>query len=249
MVRIHPAPPIGKNNKVPHQKISIRIKRYSHIVTIAAAFVITLLAYFWFASSSYYSLMLSWSHQNSFLLFSILVVIKVFGIVWPPIPGAVLTIGSIPFLGWFNAYLADFIGNYLGSSIAFYIGARWGFAFMGKIFDENTIRKISRIKIKSHREIETIFVLSLFGGIVFEAICYGSGLLKTKYKNFVIGTILSNIVWLPYFYIAEGIFAKRNLSINMISLLAIILVLFHLRHRFFEYGGAPEIIEVVDEVR
>lgn len=228
---------------MPHQKIGIWIRKYSHIITIAAAFVITLLAYFWFASSSYYSLMLSWSHQNSFLLFSILVVIKVFGIVWPPIPGAILTIGSIPFLGWFSAYLADFIGNYLGSSVAFYIGARWGFVFMDKIFDEDTIRKIRRIKIKSDREIEAIFVLCLFGGIIFEAICYGSGLLKVKYKNFVIGTILSNIAWLPWFYLAKDIFAKRNLYVSVIGLLVLILVMLHLRHRFFEYRATHEIIE------
>ncbi|MBI5358232.1 hypothetical protein HZB69_01210 [Candidatus Amesbacteria bacterium] len=94
-------------------------------------------------------------------------ILKVLGIVWPPLPGGILTLDAIPFIGWFPAYLVDFFGSTVGSSVAFLIGRKYGYPFLQKLFDESTIDKIKHLKIKPHREIEAVTALRIFIGSLF----------------------------------------------------------------------------------
>lgn len=199
------------------EKNQIKIKDYKHLTLLTLGTIVTLAAYWWFIKTPYFEIFKDWSQQNFKTYFTVLVSLKAIGLVWPPLPGGVLTIGSIPVLGWLNAYLADLLGSIFGASAAYFIARRWGYQFIKKIFDEATIERIKKIKIKKHREIEAIFFLRIFGGTIVEAVCYGAGLLNIKYLNFAIGTIASHVVLgVPFYYFTNNIFEGKNFIFNLI---------------------------------
>ena len=102
---------------------------------------------------------------------------------------------SIPFLGWFNAYLVDFFGSLFGGIIAYFLGKKYGHPLLNKILGSDLTEKIEKVKIKKDKEIEGVFVYRLaFGSTILEAIYYGAGFLKIGFKNFLIGSTLSHIV-------------------------------------------------------
>ena len=75
---------------------------------LGAGILVTLLAYFLFTKSPYFEPFKVWTESNIVLFTIFLFTIKVTGIVWPPLPGGIFVLGSIPLIGWFNAYLIDF---------------------------------------------------------------------------------------------------------------------------------------------
>ena len=72
-----------------------QIKRYHHIIWLILGFVITAGAYYWFIKSIYFVDFLAWTEQHTILYFSVLVLIKIIAIVWPPLPGGIFTISAI----------------------------------------------------------------------------------------------------------------------------------------------------------
>lgn len=214
---------------------TIQIKDYKHILFFTAAMAATLAAYFWFIKTPYFEIFKSWSQENFKLYFSILVFIKTVGIIWPPLPGGILTLGSIPILGWLPAYLSDLLGSILGASGAYLIARKWGYHFIKKIFDEITIEKIRKIKIKKHREIEAIFFFRIFGGTIVEAVCYAAGILNINYLNFLIGTVSSHAaLGLPFYFFTNNLFEGKNFIINLILIAIFIPWALIAKKRYFE---------------
>lgn len=197
----------------------------------------TLIFYLWFIHSPYFAGFVVWAQKNLLIYFSVLLFIKIAGIVWPPIPGGLLTLGSIPVLGWPLAYSADFIGSMIGSSAAYFLARKYGLDFMKKIFDEDTIEKITKVRIKPHREIESIFLFRFFGGTIIEVICYGAGLLRVRYSNYLIATVLSHMaLGIPAFYLTRNILVGRGILINLSLAILMVILFFKLKHRYFEYN-------------
>src|SRR3989338_7929554 len=139
------------------------IKNYRHIIYLGAGFVLTLAAYLWLINSSYLPPLKIWLELHGPLFILSLFTLKVAGIVWPPLPGGLLTLGAVAVVPWWQAYLVDFAGSVVGTSIAYFLARRWGIAFVAKIFDEELVEKIRRVKIRPGREIESIFIFRLFG--------------------------------------------------------------------------------------
>lgn len=197
----------------------------------------TLIFYLWFIKSPYFGGFVSWSQKNLIIYFSVLLLIKITGIVWPPIPGGLLTLGSIPVLGWPLAYCADLLGSFIGSSIAYFLARRYGLGFMRKIFDEDMIMKIQKVRVKPHREIESIFLFRFFGGTIIEVICYGAGLLRVRFSNYLIATVLSHMaLGIPAFYLTHNILAGRGILINLSLALIFVIIFYTFKERYFEYG-------------
>lgn len=196
----------------------------------------TLLAYGWFIDTPYFASYKFWIEANivAFILFLFLV--KVIGIVWPPLPGGVFTLGAIPLIGWVPAYLIDLLGGTLGGVISYYLGLKYGEKFLLKVFDQSVVDKVKKIKIKQGKEIEAVFVYKvLFGFTIIEAIYYGAGLLKINFRKFFIGAVLSNLaVGIPIFYLVQNVFNKENIVLAVGSLLIAIPIFFKFKSRYFE---------------
>lgn len=212
----------------------MEIKSYKHIIYFLVGIVVTLSLYGWFVTSPYFLDFKTWSEGNKFLLGGVLIFVKAVGIIWPPIPGGFLTVGSIPVLGWWESYLADFIGSMIGASVAFFISRKYGEKLLTKIFDESAIKKMHSLKVHRHREVEAVFMFRLFGGSLVEVICYAAGLLKISYKNFLIGSVLSHlVVGLPFFYFAQNLFSGRNILFNIIFVVIVLSLFNFFKNRYF----------------
>lgn len=214
----------------------MKIKGSEQLWLLVIVFITSIVFYIWLVNSPYFSLLLNWSRQN-ILTFSLsLLGLKIASIVYPPIPGGLATLASIPFLGWKLAYLIDFIGSMIGSSMAFFIARKYGFVFLGKIFDAKTIHKIKNIEVYSNRQIESVFALRiLLGTTIMEAICYGAGLLNITYKNFLIGSIFSHLViGIPIYYLASNITQLKNIPLTLISIIIGGFIFWKIRKRYFK---------------
>ncbi len=214
----------------------MKIKSKKYLILLILVTIVTLFLYYLFSKSIYFQIIYSWSKQNIVLFLAVLFSLKVLGIVWPPLPGGIFTMGAIPFIGWFPAYLVDFFGSLAGSSIAFLIGRKYGYPFLQKIFDQEIIDKIKHLKIKPHREIEAVTTLRIFTGSLFlEAINYGAGLLNVKFFSFFVGSVISHIVvGIPSFYLIGGLFDLNNLIFGILGLAIIIPIFLKLKGRYFE---------------
>lgn len=211
----------------------MKLKAYKHLTIFFLAAFGTIVLYLWFINSSYLFVFKNWAHQHFLTFYLLLVAIKIFGIVWPPIPGGFLTFGSIPIIGWLSAYSTDLIGSMVGSSIAYFLARKYGFNLLYKIFDEKTVVKIASIKIKPHREIEAVFLLRLLGGTVVEVICYGAGLLKVRYVHFLTASIISHLLaGVPLYYLFNEVIQGKNIVISgsFMALAAILFVKFRKRY-------------------
>ena len=97
-------------------------------------------------------------------------------------------------------------------------------------------KKIKSINVKQHREIESVFVLRMLGGgTVMEAVCYGAGLLNVKYKNFLIGSVLSHILFgIPLFLLTNQLFSTKNIVMTGIWVIVPLFILWKVKGRYFE---------------
>jgi uncharacterized membrane protein YdjX (TVP38/TMEM64 family) len=220
----------------------MRIARYSHVVAIALASALTVGAYVWFIRSPYFETFTAWSEANPASLFFSLVTLKIAAIVWPPIPGSILTFGAIPVIGWFRAYLADALGSIVGSTLAYWIARRWGMRLVAHVLDRASVGKLGRVQIPHEREFEAVFLFRILGsGALTEVICYAAGLFRIRYHNFMFASILSHAaVTIPLYYFGRGLFGERPWT-GLLAFLGFLVALLVLRKRYFvgirDYSG------------
>jgi len=199
-------------------------------------FVASMVLAYWFFKSSYFPTVDAWIKTNIVLYIFVLFIYKSIGVLFPPIPAGVVTLASIPFLGWFGAYLVDMAGSVAGGMVAYWLGKKYGKKILRKIFNEAIVEKIVKTKIKKGREIEAVFMFRvLLGSTILEAIYYGAGFLRVPFGKFLVGASLSHIViGVPSFILANNIFSGKNLVLTItLSIVALIFVL-KTKGRYFE---------------
>jgi len=212
------------------------MKSQVYLYTFGAGFLVTFLLYFWFVHSWYFVPFEVWV-QGNLLLFSLFLFgIKVIGIVWPPLPGGLFVLGSVPLIGWINAYLLDFGGTLLGSSIAYILARKYGMSLVQRIVSTELTKKIEKIKVRKERELETVFLARVLGGAVLvEIVAYASGLFRIGYRNFLLGTIASHfLLGIPAYYFFENIFEGKNILISIVSIVALIFLFTKFKGRYLE---------------
>ncbi len=215
-----------------------KMKRKFNVGTLVfvSVFFLTLIFFIWFSRSQYYPLLNSWIQGNIVLYIVSLFLIKIIGILWPPISGGIFTLASIPFLGWKSAFIIDMAGSTVGGTIAYYLGKKYGYSFLDKILDTNVVEKIKKIKVKPGREIEMVFIYRLlFGSIIIEAIYYGAGVLKIPYDKFIVGVTLSHLLMgIPIFFLVSSIFSGGSIIFTIVLSVIALLFILKTRGRHFE---------------
>lgn len=194
-------------------------------------------SYIWFLDTKYFLALQATAQENFLSFIFLLFLVKTLSIVWPPLPGGLFTLGSIPLVGWEAAYFVDFAGSILGSTITFYLGKRYGLPLLKKLFDSSIIERINKIKVKNNRQTELVIVLRVFTGSIFmEAITYGAGILKLRYSSFLVGSVVSHVVvGVPTYYFAEqALISPTNLVGSGIVLILVFYVLYKVKGRYFE---------------
>lgn len=211
-------------------------KTYFYSAIIVIIFTLTLILFYWFFRSPYFLSVDEWIKRNFITYILILLLYKSIGILFPPIPGGLLTMASIPFIGWFNAYLVDLAGSIIGGMGAYFLGLRYGKSLLVRILGEELTAKISKMKIRKDREIESVMVYRLaLGSTILEAVSYGAGFLKLGFRNFLIRSFVSHlVVGIPSFSLVNNIFQGTNIFLTIAITVFGIVLIFITKGRYFE---------------
>lgn len=212
------------------------MKENKNLLILFSLILLTIVGYAWFSRQPSFQLFMDWAQANFWLYVSILIIIKILAVVWPPLPGGLFTIGSIPIIGPINAFLADFVGGTIGCIIAYFLGRKYGYKLLDKLFDKDILKKIKSIKINKDHEIEAVLLVRGFTSSVSEAVSYAAGLLGIHFKNFIIGTLLSNLIVLPYFFLWENVisFNPKNIIYNLLIMLPAAYLFYKFKGRYLE---------------
>lgn len=165
-----------------------------------------------------------------------LIILKVLGIVYPPLPGIVFTLASIPLVGWKVAYLVDLVGSTLGATCAFFLGKKYGYTFLNRMIGKTLADKIMKIKLKKKNQIEaSLFLKFASGGLFSDGLAWGASLIGFRYIPFTIGYAISHVVLtLPvFFFVSASISFNSWVVIATVSALAW-LAIYKFKGRYFE---------------
>lgn len=216
-------------------KIKSYLKKYKNLLLLGIVFLLFSVAYYWFIDQPEYQRFIIWSESNLYIFLTVLIVIKTLGIIWPPIPGSILTVGSTAVIGWQFAFFAEFMGNMLGDIIAYYIGKSYGRPIVAKLFDDKMVKQIDRIKIKPENAIEGLFVLRMFTYLIAEVVSYAAGILEIPLKSFIIAMALSVIATAPFFFFTEQLLTGNNVIVSLAVFAGAGLLFYRLKDRYYSF--------------
>ena len=208
--------------------------KYFYFIALISLWTLTIVVYFWFIKTSYFEVFNEWTERNLLIFYSILFISKVLAIVWPPLPGSLFTLGSIPFIGWPAAFGVEIVGGLTGASIAYYLGKWYGYPFLAKIFSKEMIDKIRQIKVRKDREIESVFMGRMVGVGIMEIICYGAGVLNVRFSRFLIASFLASILALPIFFLGGNVFKGGNILVGLAFAVITLFIFWKIKGRYVE---------------
>ena len=114
-----------------------------------------------------------------------------------PIPSVVSTLAGVALFGPWWTLLFSFIGIWLGSISAFFIGRKLGYKAVAWMVGEETLNKWQKkLKGKDALVLTLMFFLPVFPDDVF---CFISGLSSMKKRYFFIISLIDNSIGLILF--------------------------------------------------
>lgn len=202
--------------------------------------IMSVLGYSWLLNQPFSQQIGSFAQAHRYLLIAILVGIKVLGLVWPPLPGGIFNLVVIPFIGWELAYLTDLIGTMIGAGICYFIARKWGSKLLTKIFDEETVKKITDTKVKDNRQTEFSFMMTITSRLIMtEFSYYAAGLLKISFGKFILGAIGSHIlIGIPSYYFMNIMFKTNTVYLGIIGWLIVVPLWSKIKERYLERSNA-----------
>lgn len=198
--------------------------------------ILSLLGYSWLVNQPFAQQVGWFAQVHRYWLILILTLIKVLGLVWPPLPGGVFNLAIIPFLGWPTAYVIDLIGTIIGAGICYLIAHRWGYKILSKILDGDTVKKISQTKIFNNRQTEFSFVVTVMSRFLMTEISYyAAGVIRLDFKKFMFGAISSHLlIGIPSYYLTNMMFETKSLYLGLLGWIVIIPIWLKIKGRYFE---------------
>lgn len=206
-----------------------------YFIILISTWVATIVLYLWFIRTPYFETFNVWTRHNLIVFYVSLFFVKILAIVWPPLPGSLFTFGAIPFIGWFQSYIVDLTGSLVGASIAYFLGKKYGYPFLTKVFSTDLVKKIQQIKIRKNREIESIFMGRMAGaGNIMELVCYGAGVLRVRFSSFIIASFLASLFSLPLYYVGGNILKGGNIILGVAFGAITLLFFWKIKGRYIE---------------
>lgn len=217
-------------------KNEFKPKSFKNLGLVGLVAVISVVGYLIFLRSDYYPVFVEWVGEHLPLYILFLFSIKVLGVVWPPIPGSVFTIGSVPIIGWPAAYLIDLFGSTAGGSLAYFIGKKYGETFLAKIFDKSTLEKFKKIKVREDHQVESLIVMRIAGGTIVEVLCYIASFYNIGFRNFLIASIISHLITgIPVYFLVGSLLSGTSYIFSGIIFVLFVLILVKFRKRYFDW--------------
>jgi uncharacterized membrane protein YdjX (TVP38/TMEM64 family) len=180
--------------------------------------------------------LIAWVHGNLPLFLFCMVLLKTASIIYPPLPGVVLTLGVLPLVGLKWAYGVEIIGSILGASSAYFLGKRYGVRLLTWVLSEELTNRILKVRLKPGNQVEAAVMLRFAaGGALSDGLAWGASLIGLRYIPYITGHVISHVVTtLPIFYlIAASVQIHTWLVLVPAAVLAWYL-LYRLKGRYFE---------------
>lgn len=167
---------------------------------------------------------------------ALIVLIKAASIVYPPLPGIILTLAMVPLLDWQKAYIVELAGSLLGVSAAYFLGKKYGEKLIKWIAGEKLLAKIKAVKLKPGNQFEAAFVLrTASGGALSDALAWGASLIGLRYRPYLMGHLANHVLATLPVFLLVGWSVKLNswLFIGPVMFIAWLLV-WKFKGRYFE---------------
>jgi uncharacterized membrane protein YdjX (TVP38/TMEM64 family) len=211
-------------------------KSWTYIFVLTLFTVLTVWGYLYLVNEFGLENIQDWAFNNFYYIFFVLLFVKVLGIIWPPLPGGAFIVASVPAIGWFWAWIIDFLGVFIGASLAFRTSSKHGLNILSTFLSEDLIDKIEKVRVRKKNETEFVFIISLISGPVAEAVYYGSPILKVEYRHFIVGVLMANAVYsLPSLYLVENFLTGDAILFSTILMILLLSIFSLFRKRYFEY--------------
>ena len=172
----------------------------------------------------------------SFGVIILIVLAKAASIVYPPLPGIILTLAMVPILGWQKAYVVELAGSLLGVTTAYWLGYNYGEKLIRWIAGEKLLAKIKAVKLKPGNQFEAAFVLrTASGGVLSDTLAWGASLIGLRYFPYLLGHLANHVLaTLPLFVLVGwSVKVQSWLLIGPVMLIAWLLV-WKFKGRYFE---------------
>ncbi len=216
--------------------MNFRINLSKEFITFILIGVLIIVGYYWFIHSEYFLILNNWAQKNIILFLLFITSLKFLGIVYPPIAGGLITLGSVPIVGWQLAFLADSIGTTTGGIVNYFVAKKYGIQVVKKLVGREAAAKVEKIKIKKGKEIEGIvFARIFFGTTLLEVIHYACGIFKIDFKKYLVGLIISQlVVGIPIFYFFSDVIMEGNIWLAIVPLVIALPLFYKYRTRYFD---------------
>jgi len=213
----------------------IKFKK-QNIIFIGLIWFLSFLGYFWLIKQPFSQETSLFAQNHKLYLLLGLVLIKIIGLVWPPLPGGVFNLAVIPFLGWQLAYLSDLTGTIFGALIDYCLAKKWGDKLLNKVFDTKTVNKIQNLKVKTQRQTEFSFIMTLSSRLLLTEISYyAAGLLKVNFWKFLAGAIGSHLLLgIPSYYFTSILLKTNTIYLGILGWVILIPLWLKIKNRYFE---------------
>jgi len=209
------------------------MKRLAVIILLIVGVPI-LLSFIYSTSSITQIVSIVQENKTTFLIS--LLVGKSVAVIYPPLPGGLLTLGSIPLVGWKWAYTIDIIGSSFGATIAYFLGRKYGVRLLNWLMGEKMTKKITDVNVKQKSQFEAAFMLrTASGGVLSDGLAWGGSLIGLDYLPFILGYIVSHLLTtLPIFYLLSLSIELRSWVIVVPAALVAWFLIYKLKGRYFE---------------
>lgn len=156
-------------------------------------------------------------------------------VVVAPIPGHVLAaVAGYLFGPWWGT-LYNMIGIVIGSTVAFWIGRRYGRSYVERIVHPEALGRFDGIE--DHRALTTLFVFFLIPGLPDDVLCFAGGLTRIPLWKLVFVAVVGRT---PAFFLVNvfggflGSSDGRSASLVLALFLGVSAIGYLYRHRLVE---------------
>ena len=173
------------------------------------------------------------SSANPTLFALVFVVYKAISIVFPPLPGGMLSYAMVPVIGWWKTFVYSSSGIMIGSVIGFWIARRFREPVVKKFVPVQKLHEWQKRK-SERQEFFGFLGLRLTTAPVFDFMNYVAGISKISFRKFFVVTAISLIPEGVLFYIGEEAF-KRSAYLGLLTFVLFVFTFYILqKKKFFE---------------
>lgn len=129
-------------------------------------------------------IMVNYIKQYGFFGPFIFILIQIFQVVFPIVPGGASCLAGVLAFGPVWGFIYNYVGLVIGSTCAYLLARRYGLKLIKKLFKKETIEKyIGYIKNKQFTKI--FFWGILLPGLPDDLLCYIAGISEMNFKTFI----------------------------------------------------------------